>query len=420
MKREAGPATAAPRTATKRRSRLPFRRVWAAAAISNLGDGIALAALPLLVASQTHDPLLVGAAAAALQLPWLLFALPSGAIADRLDRRVAMISMDLVRVGVVGVLALLVLVGHAGVAVICAVSFALSSAETVFDPASEAIVPLVVEPEALAGANARLQGTSFALNSFIGPPIGAALFFLVAAAPFVFDAASFLASAAIVLTLAGSYRRPSGGPSQTMLAETADGLRWLAGHPVLRFTAPLAGVMNIAGYAILATLVLFSEQVLGLSDVGYGVLLAGFGLGGLIGAATAGIVIGRIGEAGAMRLAPFTQAAAMLLVIVVPEPVIAIVALAVAGSSVGLWNVAHVTLRQRLVPDELRGRVAGTNGLVTAGARPIGAALGTVAATLFGLTAPFVVATAILVAGGLVGLARITPAAVMSARKAGP
>ena len=392
-----------------------FRRIWLAAGISNLGDGIVLTAMPLLVVSLTRDPVLVAVAYASLYLPWLLFALPSGALVDRVDRRWAMVSTDLARAAILGVLALLVVAGRTDVALVCVFSFALSSAETVFDPASEAIVPLVVPVQALPSANARLQGTTAALNNFVGPPLGAALFAAVAAAPFVLDAASFVASALIVLTLSGSYRAPAVDATQPVVTGIRDGLRWLFRHPVLRYTTPLAGLMSGAGYAVLAILVLFSQDVLGLGDLGYGALMGAFGVGALAGAFTAGRVIAAISPTWALRLPSWIMALSLLASGLVPEPGVAGVALAASGFAVSLWNVAHVSLRQQLVPDELRGRVAGCNNLVAWGSRPIGAALGGVAAAALGLRAPFVLAALLLAGGGIVALLRISSSAIADA-----
>ena len=396
-----------------------FRRIWLAAGISNLGDGIVLTAMPLLVVSLTRDPILVAIAYASLYLPWLLFALPSGALVDRVDRRWAMVSTDLARAAILGGLALPVVAGRADIALVCVFSFALSSAETVFDPASEAIVPLVVPPQALPSANARLQGTTAALNNFVGPPLGAALFAAFAAAPFVLDSASFVASALIVLTLTGSYRAPTVDAKRPVVAEIRDGLRWLFRHPVLRYTTPLAGLMSGAGYAVLAILVLFSQDVLGLGDLGYGVLMAAFGIGALAGAFTAGRVIAAISPTWALRLPSWIMALSLLASGMTPEPGVAGVALAASGFAVSLWNVAHVSLRQQLVPDALRGRVAGCNNLVAWGSRPIGAALGGVAAAALGLRAPFVLGAILLAGGGIVALLRISPSAIADASEPG-
>ena len=396
-----------------------FRRIWLAAGISNLGDGIVLAAMPLLVASLTRDPLLVGVAYASLYLPWLLLALPSGALVDRVDRRAAMISMDIARATVVALLALLVAAGRCDVVLVCAFSFALSAGETVFDPASEAILPLVVPRDSLPDANARLQGTTAALNSFVGPPLGAVLFAAIAAAPFALDAVSFAASAVIVLTLPGSYRAPSAKTRRPVLGEVNEGLRWLFRHPVLRYTTPLAGLTSGAGYGALAILVLFSGEVLGLGDLGYGALIGTFGIGALAGAFTAGRIIARIGPTWALRLPSWIMAASLLATGFVPVPAVAGVALAASGFVAALWNVAHVSLRQRLVPDDLRGRVAGCNNLVAWGSRPVGAALGGLAAALLGLRAPFLLGGFLLLGAGIVAWLRISPSTLGGAERAG-
>jgi MFS family permease len=394
-----------------------FRRLWIAAAVSNLGDGVGLTAFPLFVASLTRDPLLVAGATAALEVPWLLFALPAGALVDRVDRRLAMVTADFVRTVVVASLALLALLENAPIWAVYAVAFALSTAETVFDPASEAILPLMVERDELGSANSRLEGTNWALNYFVGPPLGAALFAVFAAAPFLIDSASFLAAALIVLTLPGAYR---GGQAarQSIAAEVGGGIRWLLAHPVLHYTSPLAGLTNMAMTAIVSVFVLFAQDVVGVSDLGYGLLLSALGVGGLAGALSAGRVIARTGPAGALRLSVCLGAPTAIFVATIPNPVVVALGVFIVGVSTSLWNVTNITLRQQLVPDELRGRIAASSRLITWGSQPIGAAMGGATAAVFGLRAPFFLAAAILCLVALVTFARVTPGAIVSARRA--
>ena len=160
-----------------------FNLVWTASAISNIGDGIMGAAFPLLVASVTRDPLLVSGANVIGRLPWFLFALISGALVDRMDRRRVMIWTDVFRAVVVGGLALLVASDQAGLAVIYGVAFLLGSAETLFDTSAEAIIPKLVPADDLTSANGRLQATEWLAGTFVGPPVGAALFAMAAATP---------------------------------------------------------------------------------------------------------------------------------------------------------------------------------------------------------------------------------------------
>lgn len=393
-----------------------FRRLWVAAAISYLGDGIGLTAFPLLVASLTRDPILVAGATIALDAPWLLFALPGGALVDRVDRRLAMVSADSVRAVVVTLLAVLALAGNAPIWAIYAVALALSSAATIFDPASEAIVPLVVDHDAIPEANSRLEATSWTCNFLLGPPLGASLFAVVAAVPFLLDGASFVASALIVFTLPGAYRTVRATRS-SIARDVGDGLHWLIAHPVLRYTSALAGITNLASTAIIAVFVLFAQDVVGVTDLGYGLLLSCIGFGGIVGAIAASKVVASIGSAGALRLSTCLGAPAAGITGAIPHPVIVALAVFAFGFSISLWNVTHVSLRQQLVPNELRGRVAASNRLITWGSLPIGAALGGVVAGLFGLRAPMLLAAILLAFATLVAFVKVTPSAIATAQQ---
>ena len=160
-----------------------YVRIWVATAVSNLGDGVTLAALPLLAASLTRSPTSVALVSMASTLPWLLFALPSGALADRLDRKRTMVIVDGFRTVVLGLLALLVLTNNATIWVLGFVAFALGSAETLFDNAAQSILPNLVHRDALEIANGRMYEAEIVANQFVGPPLGALLFAATAAAP---------------------------------------------------------------------------------------------------------------------------------------------------------------------------------------------------------------------------------------------
>ena len=389
-----------------------FRLLLTAAGISNLGDGVAQAAMPLVVASLTRDPALVAGAVVASQAPWLLFALVSGAFVDRIDRRRTMVFVDLARGGVIGILGLALLSGPPPIWVIYVAGFLLSTAETLFDPASEAILPEIVDCHGLAAANSRLQGLTWVTNSFVGPPLGAGLFAVVAGLPFLIDAATFLLAAGLVALIPGSYRTLRAGDT-SLRAEIAGGLGFLANHPILRWTTPMAGATNLAAFAVIAIFVLYVQDILRLDPVGYGAL----GIGGLVGALGAGQIIARIGQSGAIRLTPCLGVLATLAFVLAPHPIIAALAIATFGFQVTLWNVTVISLRQELVPHELRGRVAGTSRLVTWGTQPIGALAGGLLATAFGLRAPFVFSAAVLLGAAIVAFIVITPDAIAVARE---
>jgi MFS family permease len=396
-----------------------FTRLLSAAGISNLGDGVVQAAMPLLVASLTRDPVLVAGATIASQAPWLLFALVSGALVDRLDRRRAMVVVDAVRAGLMGILALALVSGRVEIWIIYVLGFMLTTAETVFDPASEAILPQIVGRDGLEVANSRLQGLTWVANSFVGPPLGAVLFSVAAGAPFALDAASFVIAALLVATIPGAYRATRvDGAAQSLRREIGEGLRFLAGHPILRWTTPMAGLTNLAAFAVLAVFVLYAQDVLRLDAIGYGLLISALGVGGLVGALAAGRVIDRLGSSGAIKVALGLGFVAGLVLALVANPFVAAGAMVTFGFQITLWNVTVISLRQQLVPDEMRGRIAGSSRLVTWGTQPVGALAGGLLASASGLQAPLLFAALVFGANGLIAAIVITPTAVADARNA--
>jgi predicted MFS family arabinose efflux permease len=368
-----------------------FDKLSFAAGISNLGDGAFGAAFPLLVASLTRDPALVAGATFASRLPWFLFALISGALVDRMDRQRVMVVVNSLRALGFGLLALSVATASVDIVVVYVVAFALGVAETFFDTSSEAIIPRLVEPEHLPAANARLQGLEFVANSFAGPPLGAFLFTVMMAAPFIFNAGSY-AVAAVALALIGGGYRSHRAPTMAMRQEIGAGLAWLWGQRVVRTVSMLAGATNMLTFAIIAVFVLYAQDILDVSDTGYGIMLATIGVGGLAGALFAPRVVARLGPGGTLRLALFTQLAVVAVFTLLTSPVAAGALLFFYGATISMWNVVSVSLRQSLTPDELRGRVAGAARTLAFGSMPIGALLGGMVASAFGLRAPFVFA----------------------------
>ncbi|WP_446214102.1 MFS transporter [Micromonospora sp. IBSANI012] len=372
-----------------------FARLWTANAVSNLGDGMTMIAGPLLVASISDDPAAVAAAALAPQLPWLLFALVSGALVDRFDRRWLVVTVNLARGAVLAALAVAVLAGAATVPLICLAFFLTGVGETLADTASGALLPALVPADQLERANSRLFATFVLGNQFAAKPLGAYLFGLGAALPFAVDAASFGLAALLVALLrwrptppAGPA--PDGGARHALRADVAAGLRALWSVPVLRSLAVCIAVMNVAFCAAFAAFVLYARQRLGLGDVGYGLLLTASAVGGLAGTALAGRLKPRFGAPALLRVGLLVEVALQLVLATTRQPWIAGAALAVWGGHAMVWGVLVVSLRQRLVPDRLRGRVNSVYALADLGGAAVGTALGGLLAQATGaITAPF-------------------------------
>lgn len=395
-----------------------YRKLWAASVVSNLGDGVTLVAGPLLAATLTRDPVLVAGVAFAQRLPWLLFPLVSGALVDRLDRRLTMGVVDLFRSALVGFLGLAVMAGAASLPLMYAVFFLLGTAETLFDNASQAILPGIVPRECLEAANGRLYAAQIVSNEFAGPPLGGFLFATAAALPFLLDAGTFAAAAALVLAMRGRFkpRKEVGEPGTTLWQEIGEGLRWLWGHRLLRTLAIMLGVQNMMIESVFAIFVLYAQDVLGLGSVGYGVLLASLAVGGVAGGLTAGGIIARLGPGLSLHAVLLVGAVAFVVMAVSESPFVVGATFALSGVVVVLWNVITVSYRQAVVPERLFGRVNSVYRLLGWGGISVGALLGGLLAGSFGLTAPFWGAAAVLALMSLLTLRLVNNRTVTEAR----
>jgi MFS family permease len=365
-----------------------YWRLWLASTISNLGDGVTLAAMPLLAATLTRSPSKVALVTLFVTLPWLFFALIGGALADRFDRRVLMGVADLFRMVAIGGVGVAVLADAESLALLCVISFLLGSAECVFDNASQAILPMLVERDGLEKANGRLYSAEIVTNEFAGPPLGAALFAAAASVPFLFDAASFGIAALLVLTLRGVFR-PQRTVATTIRSDIAEGVRWLRDHTLLRTLALVLGVMNLFGTAMFSIMVLYALEVLKLSGTGYGLLLTAGAIGGLIGSFVGSWLSARLGAGTTLLVAAAIFGLAALVPALWANTIAVGVAFAISAAFATIWNIITVSMRQTIVPEELLGRVNSAYRLLGWGTMPIGAAVGGLLADGFGLRAPF-------------------------------
>ncbi|GGS38292.1 MFS transporter [Actinokineospora fastidiosa] len=368
-----------------------FGKLWTATAATNIGDGIALAAGPLLISSLTDDPRLVAGAVFAQQLPWLLFALFSGAWVDRLDRRKVIAVVDVLRAVVVAGLAVAVWGGLATVWVVYLAFFLIGIAETFADTAAGALLPALVAPEALPRANARLTAVLYVGNQFAAPPIGAALFAVAAALPFGVNAVAFLLASAVMLSI--RHRpAPRERPTTRLTSEIREGVRWLWSHGLLRTLGLCLGVMNLLLMAAFAIYVLYAKERLGLDEIGFGVLITAGAVGGLIGTALVSPLRGRFGEHTLLRAGLVVETLTHVGLALATDAWVAAAITVVFGCHGAIWGVVATSVRQRVVPDELRGRVDSVYRLLVIGGAALGAPLSGVLAVWLGVTGPFWVA----------------------------
>ncbi|WP_018217995.1 MFS transporter [Salinispora vitiensis] len=369
----------------------PFWTFWSASTLANVGDGIRLAAFPLLAASLTANPIAVAAVTAAQSLPWLVTGLLAGSLADRRRPRALLAQADTARVVVLGVLVVAVAMGWASLPLVLLASFLLGVGETVRDTAAQTALPGLVPERLLERANGRLVAGEIVGNEFVGPPVGAALFVAGAALPFAANGASLALAVMLLLTLPISIaaRPPQDAPKQASPGVVA-GLRWLAGQRMLRTLALVTAAVAAADSAWFAILVLYAEGPLGIGATGFGILLAAGALGGLLGS----FIVDRL-VAGRRHRMILTCSLAITagipaVLAVTTQLWAAILVIVVTSGSFAVLNVTVVSLRQRLVPRELLGRTIAAGRTLSFSAAAAGALLGGVLTAAIGIEAPFI------------------------------
>ncbi|MER7761110.1 MFS transporter [Streptomyces sp. NPDC097619] len=449
----------------------PFRRLWASAAASNAGDGVTRTLLPLLVVAHHPEPAAVAGLTAVNMLPWLLFALPAGVLADRADRRRLVLLSNAVRAAALTAAALL-LAQDGPLPVLYALAFLLGTAETVADTAAPAMLPRLVEERHLERANGRLSAAQIVLGETAGPPLAGLLVGLTAAAALATGGALYALAAVFLLGLTplarpgptagrttgppsdapsdepsggattgptgGQKGGPEGGPSgggpapgdtppdsvapapspfAGVLTDIREGVRFVLHHRTLRLTLAASALYGLVFSATFSMLVLLSDGTLGLDGTGYGLLLAAGSLGAVAGSWLAPRAAERLPTVPLARWSLVASGVAYALIGAAPGPVTTGLALALNGVFMMGWNIPVMSLRQRLAPEHLRGRVMSVSRLCSWGTMPVGAVLGGLLAEVLSVPAVFVVSGLVLAAGALLLLAplRDTPAPAVPA-----
>jgi MFS family permease len=370
-----------------------FARVWGASVVSSLGSGVTLTALPLLAAA-TGGHAAVALVATAEALPALLLALPAGVLADRHDRRVLMVRADVWRC-IALVLAGAAFAAHVSqVAVLVVLAVMLGAGETLFRAASRALVPALVGEGDLNAANGRLVAAEDVCLTLIGPPLGAAMFAVGRPVPFMFDALSFVVSAALLARLASALHTPSGST-----ARLRDAFEVVRQNRVLRALVVTTFVGASCGGVAFTLLVLVAEERLHVGAAGFGLLVSVLASGGVIGS----LVVERLpySHRAVLSGAVFVNALSYALFAFARSWVVALVPLVVWGASISAGMVASLTMRQQLAEERARGRVLAMFQVAAAAGSFLGAAGAGVLVAIGGLKAPYLV---IATLQGIVGL----------------
>ncbi len=382
----------------------PFWTLWSAFTASNLGDGLSLVAMPLLAIRLTDDARLIATVTVFQYLPFLLIALPAGVLIDRFDRRWIAVIAQAVRAVVVGGLGLVLLTGETTIGVLFVVAFLIGTSEVMTDGGLPALVRTLVRSSQLEVANSRISATQTVTNAFIGPPVGAALFQFGTWIPFVASAAVSLVSVATLVGLPGRHRPAQDERRLPFVRRTVVGLGYVWRHDVLRPLVIAVATFSFVGAAGNAVSVILITERFGLGGVGYGLILSVDAVASVVMSFFVARLIARTSHSTSMRLAVVCFSAGGLLLGLFTAAVIAFVAAVVNGVSDPTWNIVSSTVRQRLVPDEVFGRMMTAYLFIAWGMRPVGAFLGGVVAEQVGVE--WVPISAAIVVGSLLVTAR--------------
>ena len=365
-----------------------FRWLLASSWLTNLGEGITLAAGPLLVASQTHNPLAVAMAALLQRLPWLLFGLYAGVVADRLNRRTIAVVTGLVRAAILLLLTASILTHHVDIAVVLAALFLFGVNETFGDTTTTTLLPMLVDRPDLGIANSRALTGVIVWNQLAGPPIGAALFAAGMALPFVSESVCVLAGV-LLISQVQLPAHGTRGRHARVRDDIREGWRWLWAHAAVRTLAITIFTFNVTFGAAWSVLVLYARERLGMGALGFGLITTAMAAGGLAGVVSYGWLARRVPLGIIMRGGLVIETLTELTLALTRWAWLALLVFAVFGAHAFIWGTTSTTVRQRAVPAQFQGRVGSVYLTGVVGGIVIGSALGGLVASVWGITAPF-------------------------------
>ena len=390
-----------------------FRLLWIGSAISTLGSRVSGIAYPLLVLALTGSPANAGVVGFAGTLPYLLLQLPAGALVDRWNRKTVMVVCDVGRGLAIGSLIVSLFAGSLGLVQIIIVAFVEGSLTVFYSLAEPAAVRHIVRPAQLPAAlgqiEARDRGAALA-----GQPLGGFLFGLGFWIPFAADMLSYLASMAGLLLIRTRFQsRADRYPREgQMISDIVTGLVWLWRQPVLRDTTVVVAGSNLLFQAVVL-MVIVAARDLGASPAMVGLVLAGSGAGGVLGALAAPFVQRRLSMTRVVIGVNWVWALLMPVLALAPDPLLLGITLGFMAFVGPIWNVAISVYELTITPDELLGRVRSVGGVVAWGVMPLGSLLGGYLLDYFG-TSPTAIVLAVLMLLIAIG-ATLSPAI----RKAG-
>lgn len=392
--------------------RRDFLKLWGGQTVSLFGTQVTSVALPLTAVLLLHvDAAQMGLLNAMQWLPFLLFSLGAGTLADRVRRRPLLLASDIARAALTGAIVALAMAGLLGLPLLLALVFVLGFWTVIFEISYYSFVPGLVTREELVPANSRLQASA-SIAQVGGPSLGGFLVqLLTAPAALAADAFSFAVSAASLAWI--RTREPTPRPSAAeggSLRRIRAGLAFTYANPYLRALIGTAGSYNLFEQWVMTLFMLYAVRRLGLSAGLIGAVLSAGAAGALAGSLIAGPVTRRIGAGPAVVASVVIECVAFLAVPLAPAdspltiPVL-MAGFALNGTGVALSSVVAITIRQVVTPGEMLGRMNASYRLVSYGAIPLGALAGGLAGQYWGLRTGLVAGAVLLLVSAVAWVA---------------
>ena len=372
-----------------------FNRLWASSLVSNLADGVLMAAAPLLAITLTDSTVLISAIGAMVMLPWLLFAMPIGVMVDRVDRRFILAGSNAIRSAVIGAVALGIATDHITIYWLIFSGFIIGVCEVATDTTAQSLIPQILDEEHYEKGNSRLQISETVIQGFIGSPLSGFLYAIAIWLPFFINSIGYAVATLFALLIPIQYLQDvrTDSPNETKSSYLEDikfGIRYLYNQKVLRRLVLTTATIGVCYSAGTATMVLFIIKELELSPQYFGVVISIQGAGALLGAIVAPQASKKFGRSIIMTLG-ITSSSVVLLLQGFATNIYIFVALATFGGfAISQWNILLMATYQRIIPNELYGRIHGTRRTLVWGMLPIGSLIGGVLAH-FSLRLPMLI-----------------------------
>ena len=358
-----------------------FNRMWGSSLLSNLADGVLLVAAPLLAVTLTKSPVLISAISALVMLPWLLFAIPIGALVDRFDRRFLLAGANAIRFVVAALIALSIATNTITIYLLLIATFLIGICEVIADTTSQSLIPQILDKSQFERGNSRLQISETVIQGFVGTPISGFLYAVAIYLPFVINSLGFLIAAALAASIPVKFLQDirseeNAEKRSNFIGEMKFGIQYLFNDKQLLRLVVTTASIGLCYSMAMSTIILFILNELNLKPSLFGLALTIQGSGAILGALLAPKLSTKFGRSRVMAVCIFLSSLLMLLQGLSPNIYIFIALATIASFTISNWNILLMATYQSVIPAHLFGRIHGTRRTLVWGLMPFGSLLG--------------------------------------------